>query len=73
VAFDLLTRKQTNRDWSCGSILLPVKDQNKIFDKIDDLRYDLRATSTIVGAGIFALAGATAALAFGKIYKAAKG
>ncbi len=73
MAFDLLTRKQSKRDWSCGSILLPTKEQDKIFDKIDDIRYDIRTTSGIVGAGMFALAGATAVLAFGKIYKTARG
>ena len=73
MAFDLLTHKQSKRDWSCGSILLPSKEQDKIFDKIDDLRYDVRTTGGLVGAGMFALAGAVAALAFGKIYKTAKG
>jgi hypothetical protein len=56
-----------------GSILLPKKEQSKIFDKIDDLRYDIRGTRDILGAGLFALAGAGAMLAFGKIYKAARG
>ena len=56
-----------------GSILLPKKEQSKIFDKIDDLRYDIRGTRDVIGAGLFALAGAGAILAFGKIYKAARG
>lgn len=56
-----------------GSILLPAKEQDKIFNKVDDLRYDIRSTRDIIGAGMFALAGATAALAFGKIYKTARG
>lgn len=55
-----------------GSILLPVKEQGKIFDKIDDLRYDMRSTRDVIGAGMFALAGALAVVGFGKIYKAAR-
>jgi hypothetical protein len=56
-----------------GSILLPAKEQGRIFDKIDDLRYDIRSTRDVVGAGMFALAGAVAVLGFGKIYKTARG
>jgi hypothetical protein len=56
-----------------GSIILPVKEQARIFEKIDDLRYDIRGTRDVVGAGMFALASAVAVLAFGKIYKAARG
>jgi hypothetical protein len=56
-----------------GSIILPVKEQARIFDKIDDLRYDMRSARDVIGAGMFALAGALAVVGFGKIYKAAKG
>jgi hypothetical protein len=56
-----------------GSILLPAKDQNRIFNKIDDLRYDMRSTRDVIGAGMFALAGALTVVGFGKIYKAARG
>jgi len=33
---------QTKRDWSCGSILLPVKQQRVLLAKVDDVRYDIR-------------------------------
>lgn len=56
-----------------GSIILPVKEQTRIFEKIDDLRYDIRGTRDVIGAGMFALAGAVAVLGFGKIYKTARG
>ena len=50
MAFDLLTHKQSKRDWSCGSILLPSKEQDKIFDKIDDLRGTRRTGFATIGA-----------------------
>lgn len=55
-----------------GSILLPAKEQARLMSKLDDVRYDIRGARDTVGAGVFALAGAVAALAFAKIYKAAR-
>ncbi len=73
MAYDLLRGKQDGKDWSCGieevgSVFTPTS----ILNKIDDVRYDVRQVGTNVAAGIYALAGAFAALAFAKVYKAAK-
>lgn len=56
-----------------GSLLLPAKEQARLMAKLDDLRYDIRGTRDLVGAGMFALAGGVALLGFAKIYKTAKG
>src|SRR5579872_309081 len=48
-----------------GSIVFPIKEQAKLYDKIDDLRYDVRAMNTGISATGYALAGAISILAFG--------
>lgn len=73
MAYDVLRGKQDGKDWSCGieemgSFLTPTATLNKI----DDLRYDVRNVGANVAGGIYALAGAFAALAFAKVYKYAK-
>ncbi len=55
-----------------GSVLFPEKDQKRMFDKVDDLRFDVRNAKNVVGAGIFALSGALAFIAISKIYKVQK-
>lgn len=77
MAFDLLTRKRTHRDWSCnigsdlGSVVLPAKEKAQVFAKVDALRSDLRSSRDLVGAGLFTLAGAVTALAISILSKSA--
>jgi hypothetical protein len=52
-----------------GSWLLSAKDQKRIFDKIDDVRYDVRLASRRVGIGLGCLAGALGLLGVASIYK----
>jgi hypothetical protein len=52
-----------------GNILFP----KKLADKIDDVRYDVRRMGGLVGAGVFALAGAFAFLGFAEVYRTSKG
>lgn len=59
-------------DSGVGSVLFPAKEQKKMMDKIDDLRFDIRGARSVVGAGVFALSGALAFVAISKIYKASK-
>lgn len=73
MAYDLLSGKSAKRDWSCGSIVLPDKERKELLNKIDDVRYDVRAAKNTIGAGVFALSGALAFLAFAGVYKASKG
>lgn len=54
-----------------GSVLLPDKQEERLRNKIDDVRYDIRNAKNVIGAGVFALAGAFAFLGFAKVYKAA--
>ncbi len=55
-----------------GSVLLPNKQEERLRNKIDDVRYDIRSAKGVIGAGVFALAGALAFLGFAKVYKAAE-
>ena len=52
-----------------GNILFP----KKLSDKIDDVRYDVRRMGGLVGAGVFALAGAFAFLGFTQVYRTSRG
>lgn len=72
MAYDIIRGREDGKDWSCG-IDIKVKEMPSILNKIDDVRYDLRRIGANVSGGVFALAGAFAALAFAKVYKAAKG
>lgn len=71
MAYDLISKKTGGRDWSCGSIVWPEKEQKKLFDKIDDVRYDVRNAKGVIGTGIFALAAGLAFIGLSSMYKAA--
>jgi hypothetical protein len=75
MAHDLLlgeTEDDWSRDSSMGSVLLPAKQQRALFEKIDDVRYDVRGAKRVVGAALFALSGALAFLGIASIYRTAK-
>ncbi len=57
MALDLLLGK-TRRDWSCGSLVLPAKQQKQIFEKLDDVRYDVRQAGKRASIGMLVLSGA---------------
>ena len=52
-----------------GAWLLSTKEQQKIFNKIDDVRYDLRLTGRRVGIAMGCLAGALGVLGIASIYR----
>jgi hypothetical protein len=54
---------------SLGSWLLPKKEQDRILNKIDDVRYDLRLTGRRVGIAVGCLAGALGLLGVASIYR----
>jgi hypothetical protein len=54
---------------SMGSWLLSAKEQQRIFNKIDDVRYDLRLTGRRVGIALGCLAGALGVLGIASIYR----
>lgn len=62
MAHDLILGK-TQRDWSCGSIVLPAKQQKQIFEKLDDVRYDVRRAGSRAITGMLVLSGALGLLA----------
>jgi len=75
MAYDLMfgqTKKDFSRGSSMGSFLFPVKEQRSLMAKLDDLRYDIRGARSVIGAGIFALSGALAALAVASVYRTAR-
>jgi hypothetical protein len=70
MARDLLLGK-TDRDWSCGSVLLPERQQRALFDKVDDVRRDVRHAGGAVRNGLVSLAIAVAAVAVASAYRTA--
>lgn len=72
MAYDLFLGK-TSRDWSCGSLLLPAKQQAAIMRKIDDVRYDIRKMGNVAKIGLLSLSGALGLLAVASFYRTSKG
>lgn len=68
MALDLILGR-TPRDWSCGSIVLPTKQQKAIFDKLDDVRYDVRRVGTRATIGMLVLSGALGLLAISNFHQ----
>lgn len=72
MAYDIFQGK-TSRDWSCGSLLLPAKQQTALFNKIDDVRYDVRRSSKLIQIGMLALSGAVALVAVSNLHRTSSG
>jgi hypothetical protein len=51
-------------------LTVALKDQDKLYRKIDDTRYDIRNATRIFGGALFAIAGGLTFLGLTKIYKA---
>jgi hypothetical protein len=60
---------QTERDWSCGSLLLPAKQQKALLAKADDIRYDVRHASARISMATLALAASLGLLGIASIYR----
>jgi hypothetical protein len=71
MAVDLVFGK-TRRDWSCGSVLLPAKQQRAIFDKIDDVRYDVRRVGRNMAIAVGCLSAAFGLVGVAGIYSAGR-
>jgi hypothetical protein len=50
-------------------LTVALKDQDKLYRKIDDTRYDIRNATRIFGGALFAIAGGLTFLGLTKIYK----
>ena len=72
MALDLVLGK-TQRDWSCGSVVLPAKQQRAIFDKLDDVRYDVRRAGGAAQLGLLCLSAAVGLVGISSIYREARG
>ena len=70
MAYDLIKGK-TDRDWSCGSVLLPAKQQAALFNKIDDVRYDVRHSTNLIKIGMLSLSAAIGLVAVSNIFRTA--
>ena len=66
MAHDIFLGK-TNRDWSCGSLLIPAKQQKAFLDKIDDVRYDIRKVGNVAKIGLLSLSAALGLVAISSI------
>lgn len=56
-----------------GSVLLPASQQRAIFNKLDDVRYDVRRAGRNVGAAVLALSAALGAVAVASVYRTSRG
>jgi len=72
MAKDLVLGK-TKRDWSCGSIILPEKQERRLLDKVDDLRFDVRHFGRGVAVGMLCLSGAVGLAALASVYRTSQG
>jgi hypothetical protein len=68
MAHDLIFGK-TKRDWSCGSLLIPAKQEKALLNKIDDVRYDIRKTGNVLKIGLLSLSAALGFIAVSSIYR----
>jgi hypothetical protein len=81
MAYDVAKKMRVKGDCSCGlggeddigSLLLNDKDQDRLYNKIDDVRYDVRRAGSLVAAGVGALAGAVAMLGISQFWRAGRG
>lgn len=65
MAYDVVRRREVAGSWCCGlgddvGLDVKLKDKAALFDKVDDLRYDVRKAGAKAGAAVAALAGAVA-------------
>jgi hypothetical protein len=72
MAHDLIFGR-TKRDWSCGSLFLPAKQQVAILNKIDDVRYDVRKSANMAKIGMLSLSAALGLVAVASFYRTSKG
>lgn len=68
-----LVMGRTKRDWSCGSIVLPEKQERRLLDKVDDLRFDVRSVGRGVAVGMLCLSGAVGLAALASVYRTSRG
>lgn len=71
MALDLMFGK-TLRDWSCGSIVLPAKQERRLLDKVDDVRHDVRRAGSAAKVGLLCLSASVGLLAVSSIYRSAR-
>ena len=78
MAFDIILG-QTNRRWNrssdttVGSLVLPEKQEKRLLNKIDDVRYDIRKTGNLVKISVLSLSAALGFVALASIYRTSKG
>jgi len=70
MAYDIVFGK-TKRDWSCGSLLIPAKQEKALLNKIDDVRYDIRKIGNVAKIGLLTLSAAIGLVAVSSIFQTA--
>lgn len=71
MALDLLFGR-TPRNWSTGSVMLPKKQEKRLLDKVDDVRYDVRRAGDKARTGLLVLSAAVGLVALSGIYRTTK-
>ena len=78
MAHDLLFG-QTKRNWNraenatIGSLVLPEKQEKRLLNKIDDVRYDIRKTGNLVKISVLSLSAALGFLGIASVFRTSKG
>ena len=71
MALDLLLGR-TKRNWSTGSVMLPEKQEKRLLDKVDDVRYDVRRAGERARTGLLVLSAAIGLVALSGIYRTSR-
>jgi hypothetical protein len=71
MAYDVITKKKTGRNFAMGGFLIPAKQEKALFQKIDDVRFDVRNIGSKVSGGLLALSAALGVLGIASIYRTA--
>jgi hypothetical protein len=71
MAYDIATKKKTGKNFAMGGLLIPAKQEKALFQKIDDVRFDVRNIGSKVSGGLLALSAALGVLGIASIYRTA--
>jgi len=72
MARDLILGR-TSRDWSLGSIFLPEKQERRVREMVDDVRYDVRRLGRGATIGLLCLSASVGLAALASVYRTSRG
>ena len=71
MAYDIGSRKQTNKNFAMSGLLIPTKQEKALFSKLDDVRFDVRNIGSKIGGAMLALAAAVGVVVLASVYRTA--